>query len=410
MVGAGVVGLCTALYCAYRGWRVTVLERSSRERDACSFGNTGLVVPSHFIPLAAPGAVGQGLKWLLDPASPFYMKPRASWELVDWALKFWRSSNAAHVKRAAPLISDLALASRACFEELAGSENDIQLSKRGVLMLCRTQHGVDEEAHNAEYARQLGMPAEVLDAAQTAALDPNVRMDVIGSVHYPMDASVAPDRLVAGLERRVHEQQVELAWNTEVTGWRTENGAVRAIRSSRGDIEADEFVIAAGSWSSDLARDLHVRLPMQAGKGYSLTLKNPVQQPAIPALLTEARVAVNPMPGALRFAGTMEIAGLNLDVNPIRVRGIIDAVPRYYPEFKASDFDGVQAWRGLRPCSPDGLPYVGRTKRYSNLVVAAGHAMLGITLGPVTGKLAAQVIAGEKPDLDISPLSPDRYN
>ena len=148
---------------------------------------------------------------------------------------------------------------------------------------------------------------------------------------------------------------------------------------------------------------------MQAGKGYSLTLSKPRQLPEICAILTEARVAVTPMAGALRFAGTMEIAGLNEDINPVRVRGIIAAATKYYPDFEPSDFDGVAPWRGLRPCSPDGMPYVGRTAKWANLSVATGHAMMGMSLGPVTGKLIAEILAGETPPIDMTQLSPDRY-
>jgi D-amino-acid dehydrogenase len=154
---------------------------------------------------------------------------------------------------------------------------------------------------------------------------------------------------------------------------------------------------------------LKLRIPLQAGKGYSLTLAKPRQLPEICAIFTEARVAVTPMAGALRFGGTMEMAGLNEEINPVRVQGIVKAVPKYYPEFETQDFDGVRPWRGLRPCSPDGLPYLGRTGRYRNLVIATGHAMMGLSLGPVTGRLAAEILSGEKPSLDIGLLHPDRF-
>jgi D-amino-acid dehydrogenase len=153
-----------------------------------------------------------------------------------------------------------------------------------------------------------------------------------------------------------------------------------------------------------------LKIPLQAGKGYSLTLAHPRRSPRMCALLAEARVAVSPMSGALRFGGTMEIGGLDENVNPTRVRSIVDAVPRYYPDFMPADFDGIGPWRGLRPCSPDGLPYIGRTARFPNLAIATGHAMLGITLGPITGRLVAQVLSGERPELDLTLLSPDRYH
>lgn len=412
VIGGGVIGLCTALYCARRGWRVTLAERNGEQRDGCSFQNAGIVVPSHFVPLAAPGMVTQGLKWMWNPASPFYIKPRASWSLLHWLLNFWRAANAAHVRRAAPVLRDLSLASRGCYEELAAPENDFGFVKSGTLMLCKTGGALNEEARTADQARALGIPAEVLDARETAALDPGVRMDIAGSVHYPGDCHLAPDRLVAGLQRRLVQAGAQFAWNTEIAGWRVEDSRrIRAAMSVGGtEIEADEFVLCAGSWSPQLARSLGLRLAIQAGKGYSLTLPCPRQSPRHCAILTDARVAVTPLAGALRFAGTMEIAGMNEDVNPARVRGIINAAQRYYPDLRSDDFDGIEPWRGLRPCSPDGLPYLGRTVRYDNLVVATGHAMMGITLGPITGRLAADILSGEQPEMDLALLSPDRYH
>ena len=412
VIGAGVIGLCTALYCAQRGLRVTLVERNGEQRSGCSFENTGMIVPSHFIPLAAPGAVAQALKWMCDSRSPFYVKPRASWELIDWGLKFWQASSAAHVRRAAPVLRDLSLASRACYEALARDDNDFQLRATGALMLCKTGQALEEEARCAEQARDLGLRAEVLDADATAALEPGVRMDIAGAVHFAQDCNLVPDRLIAGLQRRLARYDVRFAWNSEATGWRIDAGKrIRAVRlAASQEIEADEFVLAAGSWSSALARSLDLPIPLQAGKGYSLTLSNPRQLPRMCAILTEARVAVSPMGGALRFGGTMEIAGLDERIDAARVRSIIDAVPRYYPDFTPADFEGIRPWRGLRPCAPDGLPYVGRTARFSNLLVATGHAMMGVSLGPITGRLIAQLASGEQPELDLALLSPDRYH
>jgi D-amino-acid dehydrogenase len=410
IVGGGVIGLCTAYYCARRGFAVTVLERKPAQRDGCSFGNAGMIVPSHFVPLAAPGAVALALKWMWNPASPFYLKPRLSWDLFSWGARFWRAANAEHVRRAAPLLRDLGLASRASYEELAGSlGNDFGLVKKGLLMLCKEARTLDEEAKTAELARSLGIPAEVFDAKQTAVHDPDVRMDVAGSVYFPLDCHLIPDRFLSKLEAKLHELGVQFVWNAPLLGWQTHETVITAARSSQGEHAADEFVLCGGVWSQDLTRELGLRLPMQAGKGYSLTLPRPRQLPQTCAIFSEARVAVTPMGGALRFGGTMEIAGLNEDINPVRVRGIINAVPKYYPDFHPEDFDGIQPWRGLRPCSPDGLPFMGRTAKFANLSIAAGHAMMGMSLGPVTGKLMAEILSGEKPAWDISQLSPDRF-
>jgi D-amino-acid dehydrogenase len=411
IIGGGVIGLATAYYCARSGWKVTLVDRNPAQRDGCSFENAGMLVTSHFVPLAAPGMVAQGLKWMWNPASPFYVKPRLSPELLDWGIKFWRAATPEHVRRAAPLLRDLSIASHRAFEELAALPgSDFGLVKKGLLMLCRTLHTLEEEVRTAEMGRALGIPSEALDARQVAALDPGIRMDVAGAVYFPQDCHLSPDRFVRELQERLAAEGADFAWNTEITGWRVEGGrTIRAATTRGGEIEADEFVLCGGSWSSSLAHELGLRLPLQAGKGYSLTLPQPRQLPALCAILTEARVAVTPMGGALRFAGTMEIAGLNEDINPVRVRGIIAAAAKYYPDFKPSDFEGVAPWRGLRPCSPDGMPYIGRTAKCANLSIATGHAMMGMSLGPGTGKLIAAILAGEPPPFDMAQLSPDRY-
>jgi D-amino-acid dehydrogenase len=403
IIGGGVIGLCTALYCAQRGFRVTVAERNSERRDGCSYGNTGMVVPSHFVPLAAPGMVALALKWMWNPASPFYIKPRLSYDLMKWGLQFMQAANAEHVRRAAPLLCRLHMESRALYEQLAAGANDFHFEKRGVLVLCRTEHALEEEAALVEPARALGLHAEVLDRTGIEQVEPETRIDAIGAVRIAEDCNVEPRRLMEALQARCTAAGVEFRWNSGANAWRTAGGRIRGF----GDLEADEFVLAAGSWSSALARDLGLRLPMQPGKGYSLTIERPRRSPRYCSVLSEARVSASPMNGALRFGGTMELAGLDESINPIRVSGIIAAVQRYYPDFGPQDFEGVQPWRGLRPVSPDGLPYVGRSAAAENLVVATGHAMMGVSLGPVTGKLVADALDG-KPD--IEQLSPDRYH
>jgi D-amino-acid dehydrogenase len=403
VIGGGVIGLCAALHCAQGGFRVTVLERNGERRDGCSYGNTGMVVPSHFVPLAAPGMVALALKWMLNPASPFYIKPRLSLDLVRWGLRFTRAANRDHVSRAAPLLCRLHLESRALYEALARSANDFHFEKRGVLVLCRTQHALEEEAALVEPARALGLHAEVLDRKGIEQVEPETRIDAIGAVRIAEDCNVEPRRLMDALQARCSAAGVAFQWNAEAGSWRTAGGRIRSF----GGLEADEFVLAAGSWSSALARDLGLRLPMQPGKGYSLTLERPRRSPRYCSVLSEARVSASPMNGALRFGGTMELAGLDETINPIRVRGIVAAVQKYYPDFGPQDFEGVQPWRGLRPVTPDGLPYVGRSAAAQNLVVATGHAMMGVSLGPVTGKLVADALQGS-PNLEL--LSPDRYH
>jgi D-amino-acid dehydrogenase len=308
------------------------------------------------------------------------------------------------------LLRDLNLASRACFEELAEQTgNAFGLEKKGLLCLCKTERRLEEEVRTAALARQLGLNVEVLTARQATELDPHLRADIVGAVYFRDDCHLIPARFMSTLKQQLAKLGVRFLWGTEVTGWRLNGNKILAVRTTKGDLTADEYVLSGGSWSPAVARQLRLVLPMQPGKGYSLTLPKPRCLPAIPTILTEARVAVTPMGSSLRFGGTMEIAGLNETINPVRVQGIIKSVPQYYPEFTPRDFDNIKPWCGLRPCSPDGLPYVGRTERYPNLSIATGHAMMGLSLGPITGRLMAEILSGERPSIDITPLNPDRY-
>jgi len=408
--GAGIVGLCSAHYLAQRGHRVTVIERGPETRDGCSFGNAGMIVPSHFIPLAAPGAVAQGLKWMFDAQSPFYIRPRLDWELIAWGVRFARAATAAHVARSAPLLRDLSFASRLLYTELADAMgNEFELVQRGLIVLCQTPQALEHEAAVAAQANALGVDAEVVSPTRAAELDPAVRMAIAGGVYFPRDCHLTPPRLMAALERRLREQGVEFQWAAEITGWRRAGEEIAAAVTAHGEIAADEFVLAGGSWSASLAKSLGLALPLQAGKGYSLTLSQPRRLPRLCSILAEARVAVTPMGAALRVGGTMELSGLDSPPQRRRIAAIAEAMPGYFPDFRAADFDGVPAWSGLRPCSPDGLPYVGRFARCRNLCAATGHAMMGLSLGPITGRLVAEILSDEKPSLPLELLNPDRF-
>jgi D-amino-acid dehydrogenase len=410
IVGGGVIGMSAAYHCLRAGHEVTVLERGAPDRDCCSLGNAGMVVPSHFVPLAAPGMVEMGLRMMPNPESPFYIRPRFDWDLVDWGMNFLRAANQEHVDAVSPLLRDLHLASRSEFVRLSGEPGfDFGLVENGLLMLCKTAEALAHESDLARGANALGVPAERLSSTETARLDPGMGMDVEGSIYFPRDCHLQPDLFLRSLMDFVTSNGGQIRWNTGLTDWRESEG--QAIAAVCGDtvIEADWFVLAGGAHSPALVKSLGLHLPMQAGKGYSLTVHNPVQLPRICSILTEARVAVTPMGEALRFGGTMEIAGLDRSINPARVQGIVKSAPEYFPEFEVEHFADIKPWAGLRPCSPDGVPYLGRTRTASNLIVATGHAMLGLSLAPVTGQIVAEIVEGREPKFDLEPLSPDRY-
>lgn len=413
VVGAGVVGLNAAVELRRRGFDVTVLERDAAGHAATSHGNAGIVVPSHFVPLAAPGVVGQALRWMLDPLSPFYVRPRASLELARWGWGFLRNANAAHVARAAPLLLELNLASRRRYEALVAELGvDVGFTRRGLLMLCHTERGLEEEARGAATARGMGLDARVLSATEVGALEPGIELDVVGAVHVRDDAHLDPGATMRALRARLEQDGVRFRNGTEVTGLRDRRDAVEVeVRGPEGTgVErADALVLAGGSWSGALARRLGLRLLLQPGKGYALTIERPSQRLRTAAILVEARAAATPLGDRLRIGGTMEIAGFDPRLTPGRIEGIKRAARRYFPRLPRAELDGAAPWMGFRPVSPDGLPYLGRAPRHPNVVVATGHAMMGFSLGPISGQLVAELVAGEPPSVDLTLLAPGRF-
>ncbi|MEP4076696.1 NAD(P)/FAD-dependent oxidoreductase [Haloferula sp.] len=406
VVGGGFVGLCSAYFLAKAGCEVTVIDRDPSFRESCSNRNAGMIVPSHFIPLAAPGVVAQGLKWMFNPSSPFSFRPQLDPELWSWCWKFWRSSNQQHVDNSKEFLRDMAFESRALFEVLS-EELGFTLEKRGLLMLCRSEAGMKEEAEVAKMAGMVGVDAEICGPERLRELDPEIRMDALGGVWFPQDCHLDSEEFLAALRRGIEGLGGKFR-DEEVIDFRAGEGEVTHAMTSKGEeISADGFIISCGAWSKVLARKMGVSLPLQGGKGYSFTLPAPVQMPRLCSLLKEGRVAVTPMGDSLRVAGTMEIGGNDLSINPRRLRSIIDSFLRFFPEFKADDFEGLEPWSGLRPCSPDGLPYIGKLGEFPNVILATGHSMLGLSLGPVTGKLVSGLMMSGA-ELD-SRLEPDRF-
>ena len=408
IVGGGVIGLCSAYYALKRGFPVTLIEREQPGGDTCSIGNAGMIVPSHFIPLAAPGMMAKGLKWMLNPESPFFVRPRLDIDLMRWGWLFYKHSTERHVAASGGLLRDLNLESRRLFGELAADE-DFGLVRRGLLMLCKTAKGLHEEAEVAAAARLIGLEANELNAAETAELDPSITMDVAGSVFFPQDCHLDPARFMSSMRRRVTDLGGIFESGVTIDHIEARNGLVTSVSSNGRRFEGGKFVIAGGSWSAELLKTIGLKLPLQAGKGYSLTLASPPELPQLCSIFAEAKVAITPIGNSLRFGGTMEVGGLDSSINPARVHGIVKSVHAYFPKFSESDFEGIKPWAGLRPVSPDGIPYLGKIKHLPNLIAATGHAMMGISLGPVSGRLVADLLADDTPFRPLEAMSPGRF-
>lgn len=415
IVGGGIIGLMSAHQLLKRGFQVTVLEREGRERSGSSYGNAGLIVPSHFVPLAAPGVVAQGIRWMANPRSPFYVKPRLDPALLGWGWRFFRAGTEVRVRESAPVLLELNLASRDMYVEINEAlGGGFEFERLGVTMLANTERGLEGEARTAEHARELGLKVRVLDAAGVAALEPDIDLNVVGGVHYADDAHLDPGALMRALEGQLERAGVEIRHGVNVVGFESSAGRVASVIAQTETAEAekiptDTVILAAGAWSGELARSVGLRLPMQPGKGYSLTLEAPSQRLNAPAILSEARAAVTRMGERLRVGGTMELAGFDASANEARIEGILDSVRCYFPGLSHEELTAPPRWHGFRPCSPDGLPYVGRSPRHENLIIATGHLMMGVSLAPITGRIVSELAANEAPSLDITRLRVDRY-
>lgn len=403
IIGGGIIGLSSAYYLLKAGHKVTIIDKGDLT-DGCSFGNAGMIVPSHFIPLAAPGMISKGIRWMFNSRSPFYVKPTLNFDLLKWGFQFYRHSNEAHVRRSSPALRDLSLLSRSLYSQLQKElPFDFEYRERGLMMLFQTKETEQEEKETAHVANDLGIEARLLSGEEVQQMEPDVKVSVRGGVYFPGDTHLTPHKLVVGLIDHLKRQGVVFITSREIRNVVIEGRRIRSVD----DLSYDEYVLATGSWSGVVGKKFNLNMPMQAGKGYSFTLTDVSKNIRIPSILVEGRVAVTPMGNSLRFGGTMEIGGINHDININRVRGIVDTIPRYYPEMKVELPKKI--WHGLRPCSPDGLPFIGRTISPENLVVATGHSMMGMSLGPATGKIVCDLIDGRSPEAEIRLFSPERY-
>ncbi len=407
VVGGGVVGVCTAHFLIERGVRTTLLERGEICSGA-SHGNGGWIFPSESAPIPGPGVIRKALPWLLDPESPFWIRPRASLALLRWLWDFRRACNANAVRESFRLRRTLSLASLERFTEFAKKlDFDFGFTQRGLALIFRTEKAMRDAQRDVDLLEAAGGSAKWLGVEELRGRVPSLSADLAGGLEFPDDAHLTPDDFVRGLAADVARRGAAIETHTEVLGveW-SRRGPVR-VRTTRGDFRADEVVLAAGAWTPELTRGLGLRVPVEAAKGYSITVERPEGHPDLPLALVEGKSFVTPMGSRLRFGGTLELAGLDMRMNQRRVDALARTVRSYLPGLPRTPT--VEIWRGLRPLTPDDLPILGRPAGTSGLILATGHGMSGISQGPISGELVAQLASGEKPEIDLAPFSPDRF-
>lgn len=408
VIGGGIVGLCTAYYLTKEGFGVTVIDKGDITSGA-SFVNAGYITPSHIIPLASPGMIAKAIKMMFNSASPFYMKPRLDVDFLKWAWYFHKSSTPAKVEKAIPAIKEINLISRGLFADMkkSGDLGDFQLERKGLLMLYKTESAYLHERKIAERVAFEGLEVSELNKTELHQLEPNVRIDAEGAIHYECDGHTTPTEIMPKLLAYLKRQGVIIKTNEEVLDIETNGDKITEVITTNGSYRPDNVVLAAGSWSGELAKKLRLKLPLQGGKGYRINVERSTGI-SIPAILMESKMAVTPMNGFTRFAGTMEFSGNNEIIRNERVMAIANGARSFYPDLKINEDEIANVSTGLRPVSPDGLPYIGNSSKFKNLTIATGHAMMGWSLGPVTGKLVAEILSNKKTTMNIAAFSPNR--
>lgn len=402
IIGGGIVGVCAAYYLQQNGRQVTLLERVEIGAGSSS-GNAGQLVPSHIIPLAAPGVVSQALRWLLRTDTPFAIRTFPDFDLLIWLLRFALASREGPLHRAIPTLHALGEASARLTAELIAAEQlECHYQQDGMLMLYRTPEAFAAGTAEAHLFQEHGIPLTILEGSSVTALEPLARPDLCGGIHFSGDASLNPALYLQQLSERVQTKGAMLHTNTAVLGFQTTDKRITQVKTNHGIFQPDQVVLAAGVWSRPLAKQLRLNLPVQPARGYSLTLQHPAAGPRRALQFAERRMAVTPMGSLLRCTGRLELSGINSTVDPRQIVSLQEALRDYLQGPFAPT--PLEMWAGLRPATPDGLPIIGRAPGLENLIVATGHGMLGVSLAAVTGQLVAEMVCGRPTAIDVTPL------
>jgi D-amino-acid dehydrogenase len=408
IIGGGVIGTACAYFLMRAGWRVTLIERG-RVGCGSSHGNCGLVCPSHVLPMAEPGMVATGLKSLFKRQSPFKIKPRFDPALWSWLLRFAARCNERHVVAAGRSIQPLLDSSLPLYRELIASEGlDCEFETQGLLYVYRSRAAMEAYAATDHLMSEaFRCPAKRYDGDAVAELEPALRHGLAGGWYYHDDSQLRPDKLMTAWRKVLEAGGVTIRENCEFERFRSENGLAAAAETPRGGYTGAWFVVAAGAWTPLLQREVGCNVPIQPGKGYSLTMPRPATCPKMPLIFPETRVAVTPFQSGYRLGSTMEFAGYDDSISAERLQILKDGVVDYLREPYSDSVE--EEWFGWRPMTYDSLPIIDRSPRFGNVVVAAGHNMLGLSMAPATGRLVAEMLDGTPTHIDPAPYRMSRF-
>lgn len=406
IVGAGIIGTCIGAELARRGAKVCIIDRGTVGRG-CSYGNAGWMTPCFAMPLPMPGMLLKSMKWLLDPEGPLYIKPSMSLNLANWMWEFMKAMNESQARKAVEALVVLSQKSLEEYEKLASRYPAIDFQQKGLMMVSRTQAGVDAAVAELNYVKTLGVPGKVLNSTDIASMEPALKGPLLGGVYFPREAMAEPYQVVQALAAEIRTHGGEIIENCELKDIVISGNKVEKVLTSAGEIHLRQLVMATGSWSKDLARLMRLRVPILGGKGYAMIIPPLEKQPQYPIMLVEKKIAITPRQGSLRIAGTLELVDQDFSITQRRVESIKKGAREFLhlPE----KLHVQELWAGLRPCTPDGVPLVGYHKNIGNLMLAVGHQMLGLQSGAGTGLLVADLMEGKAPFVDMKVLNANRF-
>lgn len=419
IVGGGAIGLCTAYYLRKLGADPVIIE-SSTLGSGCSFGNAGWVFPSKSTPLAKPGLTLQSLKWMLRRDSPLRIRPSTLPALAPWLMRFRSHCNHDDRKRGIAAWSALNAVTMERYDELAADGVQFEYAESGLLMAFRD---VDEAAETrqeielvaearAAFEAESGVASgrsecHQLNEAELYGYEPLLRPGFRVGLFLDEGRHVRPESLMTGLESSLRATGVEIHEGARATGFKSGGQRVTAVATSEGDLEVDAVVLAAGAHTASLSRMVGCPIPLIAGKGYSVTIEQPANQLRRALLLGGVLIGLSPYKGALRFAGTLELSGINSRMDMARIRSIRRQVSRALdiPEAR----EGGRAWMGMRPLVPDSLPVMGKLPSRENVYVNTGHQMSGITAAPSSGWALAGLMLEGKAGVELGAFAAGRF-
>ncbi|HVK60024.1 MAG TPA: FAD-dependent oxidoreductase [Bdellovibrionales bacterium] len=406
VIGAGIIGMTAALELQKAGRQVTVIDRAEPGMG-CSYGNAGWITPCFAMPLPQPGMFIKSIGWLLDPESPLYIKPRPSLQLVSWLTRFLFAMNDKRLRESVAVLADISKYSLEWFDQLNQRSQSFGFDRKGLLMVSAKESGVESAKVEMDLMAERGIPGRMMTGDDILALEPALRPGLKGGVYFPTEAHAEPLDTVKAVVKEFEAAGGTILSRREVYDFEFQGGRVSKVFTTKGVFDAELIVFALGTWSRTLASRLRVSIPILGGKGYHLITDSFEKKPSHPIMILERKIAVTPRANSVRLAGTLELVGHDDSITPRRLNAILTGSQEYLhmkPNPSVSE-----VWRGLRPCTPDGVPMIGFSKKYSNLFYSLGHQMLGLQSAPGSAKLAGDLIMGRTPDTDPRPFRAERY-